>query len=155
MVGQKITRRNDMWTQIINRRPDGIDLFRSQLNRLFSDFDEAYTGFERHPAAAPHTNMYDDGNQFVLKAEVPGMSKDDLQIKIQGNYLELSGSNQSDTPEGYKAHRVERTATAFTRSFTLTTDVDADKVEAELGDGILTLTLPKVEAAKPRQVAIK
>lgn len=144
-----------MWTRVINNRPDGIDLFRSQLNRLFTDFDETYPAFERRPAAAPPTNMYDNGNQFILKAEVPGMSKDDLQVKIQGNYLELSGTTHPGTPEEYKAHRVERKSSTFTRSFTLTTDVDTDKVEAELGDGILTLTLPKVAAAKPRQIEIK
>lgn len=144
-----------MWTRVINRRPDGIDLFRSQLNRLFNDFDDAYTGLNQYPAAAPPTNMHDNGNQFILKAEVPGMTKDDLQIKIQGNYLELSGSKKNEPPEGYKAHRIERGSASFTRSFTLATDVDVDKVQAELGDGILTLTLPKVEAAQAKQIEIK
>ena len=144
-----------MWTRVINRGPGNIDLFRSQLNRLFSDFDEAYASFGSGMATTPYTNMYDNGDQFILQAEVPGMSREDLQIKIQGNYLELSGTRKTKVPEGSKAHRVERKNTVFTRSFTLGTDVDVEKVEAELGDGILTLTLPKVETAKARQIEIK
>lgn len=144
-----------MWTRVINRGPGNIDLFRSQLNRLFSDFDDSFAGFEQSGTTKPYTNMYDNGDQFILKAEVPGMSKDDLQIKIQGNYLELSGDRKAEVPEGYKAHRVERRGSVFTRSFTLATEVDVEKVKAELSDGILTLHMPKVEAAKAKQIEIK
>ena len=144
-----------MWTRVINRGPGNIDLFRSQLNRLFSDFDDSYAVLGGRATTAPYTNMYDSGDQFILQAEVPGMSRDDLQIKIHGNYLELSGNRQAGAPEGYKAHRVERGNSMFTKSFTLSADVDVDKVVAELGDGILTLTLPKLEAAKPKQIEIK
>ncbi len=144
-----------MWTRVINRGPGNIDLFRSQLNRLFSDFDDSYAGLGRIGTTTPYTNMYDTGDQFILKAEVPGMSRDELQIKIQGNYLELSGNHKAKVPEGYKTHRVERRSSIFTRSFTLASDVDVEKVEAELGDGILTLRMPKVEAAKAKQIEIK
>lgn len=82
------------------------------------------------------------------------MTKDDLNIKIQGNYLEISGTRKSDAPEGYKVHRAEREAATFTRSFTLPSEIDAEKVNASLSDGILSLTLPKIEAAKPKQVSI-
>ena len=82
------------------------------------------------------------------------MTKANLNIKIQGNYLELSGTRESDAPEGYNAHRVERGATSFTRSFTLPADIDSEKVGASLKNGILTLTLPKTEAAKPKQITI-
>ena len=78
-----------------------------------------------------------------------------MSIKIQGNYLELSGTKNSDAPDGYKAHRVERVNASFTRSFTLPSEVDVDKVEAVLNNGILSLNLPKAEVAKPKQIAIK
>jgi len=144
-----------MWTRVINRGPGNIDLFRSQLNRLFSDFDDSFASFGRSSVTTPYTNVNDNGDELILQAEVPGMSKNDLQVKIQGNYLELTGSRKAQAPEGYRAHRVERRSSTFTRSFTLAADVDADKVEAELSDGILTLTLPKVEAAKAKQIEIK
>lgn len=148
-----------MWTRVsdIDRMYGAMDLLRSRMNRLFTDYDRSF-GDEfgwRVAEAAPRTNLYDNGDQFEVRAEVPGLAKDDLKIMIQGNYLELSGSRKSEAPEGYKAHRVERGETGFTRSFTLPSDVDVEKVEAGLHNGILTLTLPKAEAAKPKQIGIK
>ena len=147
-----------MWTRVndIDRMFGAMDMLRSRMNRLFTDLDRSY-GDEygwRGVEGSPPTNLYDTGNQLEIRAEVPGMTKGDLNIKIQGNYLEISGTRSSDAPEGYKAHRVERGTVSFTRSFTLPSDIDAEKVEASLKNGILTLVLPKVEAAKPKQITI-
>lgn len=147
-----------MWTRVsdFDRMFGAMDLLRSRMNRVLTDFDRSYGGSYGWVVSegTPRTNLYDAGNHFEIKAEVPGMTKDDLNIRIQGNYLEISGTRKSDAPEGYKAHRVERGATSFTRSFTLPADVDTEKVGASLKDGILSLTLPKAEAAKPKQIAI-
>lgn len=133
-----------------------MGLVRSRMNRLLTDFDrpygEDYGG--RVAEGNPLTNLYDNGDSLEIRAEVAGLTKEDLNIKIQGNYLEVSGTRKSDVPEGYKAHRTERGGYSFTRSFTLPTDVDVEKVEACLVNGILTLTLPKAEAVKPKQVTI-
>jgi len=147
-----------MWTRIndIDRMFDAMDLLRSKLNRAYMDYDGSY-GEEygwRKVNGAPLTNLYDNGDAFQVVAEVPGLSKENLNIRIQGNYLELSGRRQSDAPKGYKAHRVERDTASFTRSFTLPADVEADKFEAVLKDGLLTLVMPKAEAAKPKQITI-
>jgi len=147
-----------MWTTVndIDRMFGSMGLLRSRMNRLFTDFDRHYgedSGW-RVADGAPRTNLYDLGEKLEIIAEVPGLSKEDISIKIQGNYLEMSGTRKSDAPEGYKAHRVERGTPTFTRSFTLPSDVDSEKVEASLKNGILTLTLPKAEAAKPKQVTI-
>ncbi len=147
-----------MWTRVneIDRMFDAMDLFRSNLNRVFLDYDKPY-GEEygwKVLNNSPRTNLCDSGDTLQLMAEVPGLTKDDLNIKIQGNYLELSGSRKADTPKGYKANRVERDAISFTRSFTLPADVDADRIEAVLKDGLLTLVLPKAEKAKPKQISI-
>lgn len=144
-----------MWTRVMNERSGNVDLFRSQLNRLFSEFDDSYGYLEKGTVTKPYTNMYDNGEHFILQAAVPGVSRDELQIKIQGNYLELSESRKNETPDGYEAHRVERGDFKFTKSFTLGADVDVDKVEAELGDGILTMILPKAAAARAKQIEIK
>lgn len=148
-----------MWTTIndIDRMFGSMGLLRSRMNRLFTDFDRSYGedyGW-RLADGTPRTNLYDIGEKLEIKAEVPGMTKEDLSIKIQGNYLEVSGTRKSDAPEGYKTHRVERSAATFTRSFTLPSDVNSEKVDASLENGILTLSLPKAEAAKPKQVTIK
>jgi HSP20 family protein len=133
-----------------------MDLLQNRMNRMFPN----YGRLRRFPItwdvaqSGPRTSLYDAGECLEMKVEVPGMTKDDLSIRIQGNYLEISGSRKSDTPEGYTVHRVERGTTAFSRSFTLPSEVDSSKVEANLRDGLLILTLPKLEAAKPKQIAI-
>ena len=147
-----------MWTTVndIDRMFGSMGLLRSRMNRLFTDFDRSYGedyGW-RVADGTPRTNLYDLGDTLEIKAEVPGIKKEDLSIKIQGNYLEVSGTRKPDAPEGYKAHRVERETPTFTRSFTLPSDVDSEKVNASLENGILTLSLPKAEAAKPKQVTI-
>lgn len=141
-----------MWTRMseVDSLFSALDLLRSR------NFDRSFgesSGW-RVVGGFPKTNMYDNGDSFQVIAEVPGVDKEDLNIRIQGNYLELSGTRKSDVPEGYKAHRVERNASTFTRSFTLDADVDADKIEAVLKDGLLTLVMPKAESAKPRQITI-
>lgn len=147
-----------MWTRWddIDRMFHAMDLLQSKMNRVFSDVDR----FGTLPAAwsvrerGPRTNLYDAGDYLEIKAEVPGITKDDLSIRIQGNYLEIAGTRKSDAPEGYAAHRVERATVSFTRSFTLPADVDSGKAEASLKNGLLSLKLPKLEAAKPKKIAI-
>lgn len=140
----------------IDRMFGAMDLLRNRMDRLFSDFDRSYLhGPAFTPASnSPRTNLLERGDNFEVQAEVPGIAKEDLNIKIQGNYLEISGKRSVDSPDGYKVHRNERGGNTFSRSFTLPNDVDAEKVEAKLKDGILYLTLPKSEAAKPKQITI-
>ena len=147
-----LTRFNDMHQFI-----GAMDLFRHRMNNLFSDFDRSYpaTAGWMVSEAYPRTNLSDTGDNLQITAEVPGVAKEDVQVKIQGNYLEISGSRKTNIPEGYKAHRNERGAGTFSRSFTLPYEVDAAKVEATLKDGLLNLRLPKAESAKPRQIAIQ
>lgn len=147
-----------MWTRWndIDRMFNVVNLLQSGMNRVLADHDgfgAVRTGWGG-AAVGPRTNLYDAGDHLEIKAEVPGIAKEDLNIRIQGNYLEISGSRKADAPEGYAAHRVERGAASFTRSFTLPADVDPAKVEAALKNGLLTLTLPKAETAKPKKIAI-
>ena len=146
-----------MWTRLsdLDRMFQAMDLFQNRMNRLHPE----YARLRAIPAwdiaqSGPKTNLYDAGDHLEMKVEVPGVAKDDLNVKVQGNYLEISGSNKSVVPEGYTAHRVERAARTFTRSLTLPADVDTAKVEAKMANGLLTLTLPKLEAAKPKQITI-
>ncbi len=146
-----------MWTRIndIDRIFGAMDLLRSRINGSFYDSTNAYgTRGWRIAESSPRTNLYDNGDHFSILAELPGLTKEDISIKIQGNYLELSGKRNADIPEGYKSHRVECSNTSFTRSFTLPADVDVEKVKAGLENGILSMTLPKAETAKARQITI-
>jgi len=146
-----------MWTRWsdIDRMFQTMDLLHNRMNTLFPEYGRS----SAIPAwtvthGGPRTNLYDLGDSLEMRVEVPAVEKDALSIKVQGNYLEISGSRKSDAPEGYSSHRVERGTTSFTRSFTLPSDVDTGKVEAQLNNGVLTLTLPKLEAAKPKKITI-
>ncbi len=143
------------WSDI-DRMFEAMGLLRGRLDSMYDDFDQTFGTRSGWAVTGnyPRTNMYDRGDFLELTAEVPGISKNNLTIKIQGNYLEISGSRSADVPEGYTVHRRERGTASFTRSFSLPADIDAGKVAASLNDGILVLKLPKAEAAKPRQITI-
>ncbi len=147
-----------MWTREneLERMLNSMNLFKSRLGNVFQEFD----AMARHGAAwenaenYPRTNLFDNGDNLEVSVEMPGLKKENINIKLQGNYLELSGKRTRQVMEGYTTHRTEREEASFTRSFTLPYDVDADKVTAVLKNGILRMMLPKSEAAKPKQITI-
>lgn len=140
----------------IDRMFDAMDLLQRKFDRMPVDYDRLKTFLPSWDASQslPNTNLYDAGENLEMKIEVPGIAKENLSVKIQGNYLEIRGERISDAPEGYTSHRVERGTNSFTRSFTLPSDVDSSRVEARLDNGLLTLILPKSEAAKPKRITI-
>ena len=140
----------------IDKMFDAMGLLRGRFDNIFSEFDRS-VGYGPNWSVIsnyPRTNLYDKGDAFELVAEVPGLSSAELDVKIQGNYLEITGKREVKAPDGYRAHRNERGSASFTRSLTLPADVDSSKVTAALKDGLLVLSLPKAEAAKPRQISI-
>lgn len=145
-----------MYTRLsdIDRLFGSMNLLQKKLNDFYSDNGRSSAYRWDFEETSPRTNLYENGDNFEIRAEVPGLEKDDLNVKIQGNYLEISGIRRSDAPEGYKSHKTERGTGSFSRSFTLPSDVDATKVEATLKDGVLYLTLPKHEASKPKKISI-
>ena len=138
----------------IDRLFGTMDLIRQRLDNLYTDYNRPYRSSWLLEDGFLRANLYQSGDAFEMRLEVPGIDKDALDIKIQGNYLEISGKREQDVPEGYKVHKTERLNGTFSRSFTLPDDVDSTRVEAKLKDGVLYLTLPKSEAAKPRQISI-
>jgi HSP20 family protein len=104
---------------------------------------------------APPVDIYENGDNLVLKAELPGFNPDDVEIRVEDNTLYLKGERkfEKDVKE-QSYHRVERSYGTFTRSFSLPNSVDADKVAATYKDGVLTLTMPKKEEAKPKTIKI-
>ena len=107
------------------------------------------------PGVFPAINLTEDANHYYIRAELPGVKTDELDIQATGKSLSISGERK--IPEENKAaryHRREREAGRFSRIIDLPGDVDTSKVEAGLANGILTIKLAKAEAAKPRQIAI-
>jgi HSP20 family protein len=107
-------------------------------------------------AWAPPVDIYETAESIVLEAELPGMTKDDIVVEVKDNTLTLKGEKKFEREvkeENY--HRVERSYGAFQRAFTLPLTVQQDKVKAKFKDGILEITLPKMEEAKPKQIKVE
>lgn len=104
---------------------------------------------------APPVDIYENENDIVLKAELPGVEPRDVEVRVEDSTLYLKGERKFEKEtkeENY--HRVERSYGSFARSFSLPNSISADKVKAEYKDGLLTLTLPKREEAKPKTIKI-
>ncbi len=131
----------------------------SEVNRLFSTFFEpsaprSATG----PVArrwSPALDVIERDEQYVLRADVPGVREEDISVELDGSVLTISGRREAEHDEqraGY--HRVERVAGEFSRSLTLPEGIDADRIEASYDRGVLEVRVPKPEQAKPRKVEI-
>ena len=104
--------------------------------------------------AFPLINVFNDGDDFVVVAELPGVKKEDLDIQVRGDTVRIRGKKSIAYDAKASIHRRERSAGDFDRTLSLPDDVDAAKVSADYRDGVLTLRLPRAESAKPRTVTI-
>jgi HSP20 family protein len=105
---------------------------------------------------APAFDVYEEKDNFIVKAELPGLKKEDINVSLQDGNLIISGERKSETKsEGAEVYRAERYFGKFQRSVSVPTPVAANAVAAEYKDGILTVTLPKSEEAKPKQIEVK
>jgi HSP20 family protein len=129
-----------------------LEQLRRQVDRAFSDVEQRRVDGR---AGLPHMTLEDAGDKFVVTAELPGLSEKDVELTVTANSLGLRGERKADAPAGYAVHRKERSDHKFARTFTLPVKVDADKAEATMKNGILTLVLPKAAEAQPRQIPVK
>jgi HSP20 family protein len=128
--------------------PAGLRVFQDSLSRLFSE-----------PASrpwSPAVDIFENENELVLKADIPEVDPKNVGIQIENGTLTLKGERRFEEHKNGKAyHRIERGYGAFVRAFTLPETVDPEKVKADYRNGVLTVTLPKKEVAKPRTVNIE
>jgi HSP20 family protein len=129
---------------------------RREMDRLFNGFlgPEQFNPASG-PRAFPALNVWEDSECLFAEAEVPGLNMKDLEILIQGNELTIKGQRQTIGGEDVQYHRRERGTGEFARFVTLPMEVNADKVEATLKDGVLTIMMPKTEVARARKIAVK
>jgi len=139
-------------------RLEGLPLTaQNQLERFFREAFSPVSGEGEVSTRtwAPPVDIYENGDSLVLKAELPGINPDDVEIRVEDNTLYLKGERKFEkevNEQNY--HRVERSYGTFTRTFSLPNSIDADKVAANYKDGVLTLTMPKKEEAKPKTIKI-
>ena len=128
-----------------------------EVNRLFSTNLTRSFGDESigRGAWSPSVDIYENKEQIVLEAELPGMKQEDFDLSVENNVITLRGERRFEkTDDSDNYHRVERSYGSFTRSFTLPQSVSAEGAKAEYNNGVLRVTLPKREEAKSRRIEV-
>ena len=134
-----------------------------EFNKLFNTFNSRF-GFDdssmnedlENAVWSPLTDISENKDQYILKLDLPGVSKENLKLNFHDGELIISGERKQEKEDkDSKYHRIERTYGKYFRSFTLPQTIQADKINAEFKDGQLTITVPKSEEAKPKELEIK
>jgi HSP20 family protein len=145
-----------MWSsrwQSFNPVLNQLHQFQDEMNRLF---DRWNGGAPVSPGGFPALNVWEDGEEVFVEAELPGLDLKDLEIYVTGgNQLTLKGARKPSVPEQGVWHRQERAFGAFNRTLTLPFPVNPDQVDAKLENGVLHLKLTKHESARPRKIPVK
>jgi HSP20 family protein len=135
-----------------------ISSLQQEVNRLFGTFFDAPTGAGNGIGARrwiPAMDLVEEGEQYVLRADLPGVREEDVKVELDDDVLTISGERKSEHEErrdGY--HRIERASGSFSRSLTVPDGVDPERVQARFENGVLEVRVPKPEQRKPRRVAI-
>jgi len=125
----------------------------AEMDEMFEHFDHPLGEFEKGDWM-PAVDIEEDDKSYMVRAELPGVHKDDVHVTIDNNVLTIKGEKNVET-EDTKRHRVERTYGSFVRSFTLPHTVKTSNIKAEFVDGVLNLTITKVAKVKPKQIEVK
>jgi HSP20 family protein len=137
-----------------------LESIQDRMNRIF---EEAFRGnrtaseddWALGGSWAPAVDIFEKDGSIVLKAELPGIDPKDVDVRVENNVLTLRGERKFENEvKREQYHRVERAYGTFTRSFTLPNVVDTEKIKAEFKDGLLQVSLPQKEEAKPKQISI-
>lgn len=129
-----------------------------RMNRIWGTvYDRGHEDVTSRGSWLPPVDIYEnDAREIVLKAEVPGLRREDLALTVENNTLTIKGERRRDeSVRDDRYHRVERAYGAFSRSFTLPNAVDGGRVRAEYRDGVLTIVMPLREEAHPRQIQVE
>jgi len=131
-----------------------LSRMRRQMDRLMGTFfDQPTSGIGA--GVFPAINLTEDNVNFYVRAELPGVQAEDLNIQATANNLTITGERRLETEDpSAKYHRREREAGRFSRAFSLPKEIEADRIEARLSNGLLTIRVPKAASAKPRSIAI-
>ena len=133
-----------------------LETFSDRLNRMLSDNPTRARQSDTYGAWVPPVDIVHKAENLVIRAELPGLRLEDIDVRIENGVLTLQGERKREESFNENdAYRLERNYGAFIRSFTLPTTVDASKIAATYRDGVLEVVVPKSETAKPKKVAIK
>jgi len=147
-----------MIMNLVRWNPFGeLSLLQNQMNRLFDTAMQGWPGEANGTTGGwtPSADIYEYDNELVVNLDLPGVDPKTVDLRVENNVLSIRGERQFDDKQNKESfHRVERSYGPFARSFTLSTSVDPEKIRADYKAGVLCITLPKAEAAKPRKIQI-
>jgi HSP20 family protein len=133
----------------------GVTTLQEQINRLFNDAFEQTDEQSSLSAWAPAVDIYETEQELVVKADLPDVDPRDLDIRVENNLLTIRGDRKFEKKVNEENYlRVERSYGSFARSFTLANTVNPDAIKAEYQNGVLTLSIPKREEARPKQIKV-
>ena len=128
-----------------------LDLLNRELSDLFTDFGVGFDDASLYrPRSFPALNVWQDADKLYAEAEAPGFDMDNLEVSVIGDELTITGQRSDSVEDNTEFIHRERTSVGFRRTITLPVDVDAEKIEARLKDGVLTIELPKAQRDKSR-----
>ena len=132
------------------------DLAGLEIDRLNSMFDAAFSGAPAANAFAPAVDIYEtSAKDVIVKVDLPGMKREDIKVTFENDVLTIDGERKSESADGSdRFQRIERAHGSFRRSFTLPETIDGSRVQAGYADGVLTVTLPRREETRPRQIQV-
>ena len=135
---------------------DRLTNLRDEIDRLFESPVQQFAGSSQllRGGWGPALDVYEDKDNLTVKAELPGMKREEIEVSLHDGALTISGERKSEMHEKAEVYRSERFVGRFQRAVTLPSPVAADKVKASYKDGILTVTLPKTEESKPKQIDV-
>jgi len=131
-----------------------LDLLRRQMDALLSNAFEPPRAQRAAVRYRPEIEFSETPDSLEVVAEVPGLSKDDVTLTLDRGTLTVSGARKVDAIKGYEAHRRERVDYEFTRSYALPCEIDAEKAQASVKDGVLRIVLPKAPEEQPRRISV-
>jgi HSP20 family protein len=132
-----------------------VSTLQQDMNKLLEGFTSRLTPTEINAVWSPVVDIYEDTGNYVLKAELPGLTKDDIELSLENRTLTLRGERkmEKDVKED-EYHVIERSYGRFVRTFTLPTFIEQEKISANFKEGILEVVLPKAEEVKPKLIPI-
>lgn len=154
MIVRRIGRAEPRWSNPFPSNPfQDFERIRGEMFRFLDSYPGSYDGAPT--GVFPAINVTQDRDNFYVRAELPGVKSNELEITALERTLSIAGKRTAPEQEGVSYHRKERADGEFNRSVTLPADFDGDRVDARFVHGVLTVTLPKPERVKPRQISVK
>lgn len=141
--------------------PTAIESMRREMDRFFDELTpfswlRENNGGSMMDVWTPSTDMSEDENEYVIKMDIPGMTKDDIEVNFEDNRIVIRGERSEEEKEEKKDYiRKERYSGSFYRSFTIPKTVDEDQIKAKFEEGVLKINLPKAEVSKPKEVKVE